>query len=182
MLMCHKNKEMWALAVRNDASERTKTHQTSFLFIPCQFIHLFLHSVSLLSSIHVDFFLFISFYPCQPGNCLWDWFQIKSEGWQTQRNHIQYFRFVVQLCESKGTDTNVSVSPDSNTAFNSPESVSAQTAKPHKPRTDRTLLATTSARESPALQWAESQRAGIISGITGSRRRCRHGREEDQGR
>lgn len=138
--------------------EQKHTKQAFYLFLANLFIYSFTAYHSCLQFMSISFYLFIYFLSLSTWQLfvsLWDWFQIKSESWQTQRNHIQYFRFVVQLCESKGTDTNVSVSPDSNTAFNSPESVSAQTAKPHKPRTDRTLLATTSTRESPALQASE---------------------------
>lgn len=138
--------------------------------------NLFIYSFTVFRSCFQFTLISCLFYPCfgclstcRPFASLRDSFEINSRDWfkWTLLNTTSLFVgccccFLICYRE----ETNVLGVPHS--PLYSPGSVSAQTAKPHEPRSDRMPLTATLAQEFATLQWSEKQRAESILGITGA--------------
>lgn len=89
---------------------------------------------------------------------LWDWFEFSCKDWWAL-DHLTYnkptfYYFWLKYVSQRGQIQTSQMPRASTQPSYSPGSVSAQTAKPHKPPSDHTLLTTT-------LTWEESSSAAI---------------------
>lgn len=160
---------IWVLVVRHEVNERTEDKKTPASANKQDF-NLFLDNLLIysLTAYHSGFqltLISIFLYPCfcclstwQLLVSLWDWFEFSCKDWWAL-DHLTYnkptfYYFWLKYVSRRGQIQTSQMSRASTQPSYSPGSVSAQTAKPHKPPSDHTLLTTT-------LTWEESSSAVI---------------------